>query len=67
MKGVQPNPLEAALETARDLHSAGVMKMTTLRQVEELALPPRREFNPADIRCIRLANHLSQAVFARYL
>lgn len=59
--------LEAALETARDLHAAGVMKKTTLRQIEELCLPPRREFAPAEIKRIRTANNLSQAVFARYL
>lgn len=59
--------LEAALETARDLHAAGVMKKTTLRQIEEMCLPPRREFNPDDIKRIRLANNLSQAVFAQYL
>jgi putative transcriptional regulator len=43
------------------------MDKTTLRQVEELCLPPRREFDPADIRRIRLASHVSQAVFASYL
>jgi len=59
--------LEAALETARDLHGAGVMKKTTLRQIEELCLPPRREFNSDDIKRIRLANNLSQGVFAAYL
>lgn len=59
--------LEAALETARDLHIAGVMKKTTLRQIEEICLPPRREFNSEDIKRIRLANNMSQAVFAQYL
>lgn len=47
--------LEAALETARDLYGAGVMKKTTLNQIEDLCLPPRREFNSADIKRIHLA------------
>jgi len=64
---ISPGYREAALETARDLHGAGVMKKTTLRQIEELCLPPRRDFNSDDIKRIRLANNLSQGVFAVYL
>ncbi len=57
----------AVLETARGLHSAGVMGEVTLREIEALALPPINPLTPAQIRRIRRTHHLSQAVFARVL
>jgi putative transcriptional regulator len=56
--------LDIANDMAQDLFRAGAMDEITMRQVKALCLPPKREFRPEDIRRIRLANHVSQAVFA---
>jgi putative transcriptional regulator len=59
--------LDIANDMARDLFKAGAMNEITMRKVKALCLPPQREFHPEDIRRIRLANHVSQAVFAAIL
>ena len=59
--------LDIAHEMAHDLFKAGAMDEITMRQVKALCLPPQRAFRPEDIRRIRLANHVSQAVFAAIL
>ena len=59
--------LDIAHEMARGLFKAGAMDEITMRQVKALCLPPQREFRPEDIRRIRQANHVSQAVFAAIL
>ena len=56
--------LDIAQEMAHDLFKAGAMDEITMRKVEKLCLPPKRPFQPEDIRRIRAANHVSQAVFA---
>lgn len=58
---------EAVLDTAQGLHDAGVMGEVTLRKFKAMCLPPVKALTPAQIRKIRRANHLSQAVFARVL
>ena len=47
--------LDMVHETAQDLHAAGVMKETTLREFDALCLPPVTEYTA------------SQGVFAAYL
>ena len=59
--------LDIAHDLARDLFKAGAMDEITMRQVKALCLPFKRAFRPDDIRRIRLANHVSQAVFAAIL
>jgi putative transcriptional regulator len=59
--------LDIANEMARDLFKAGAMNEITMHQVKALCLPPQREFRPEDIKRIRLANRVSQAVFAAIL
>ena len=59
--------LDIAHDMARDLLKAGAMDEITMRKVNALCLPPKREFQPEDIRHIRMANHVSQAVFAAIL
>jgi putative transcriptional regulator len=59
--------LDIANEMARDLFKAGAMDEITLRKVEALCLPKKQPFKPEDIRRIRTANHVSQAVFAAIL
>jgi putative transcriptional regulator len=59
--------LDIAQDMARDLFKAGAMDEITMRKVNALCLPPKRTFRPEDIRRIRMANHVSQAVFAALL
>ena len=54
-------------DMALDLLKAGAMDEMTMRKVNALCLPPKRAFRPEDIRRIRMANHVSQAVFAAIL
>jgi len=58
---------EAVHQTARGLHKAGVMDQVTLREFDRLCLPPVEPLAPEEIRKIREASHVSQAVFARLL
>lgn len=59
--------LEAVRETAKGLHKAGVMDQVTLREFDRLCLPPVKPLQPEEIKKIREASHVSQAVFARLL
>ena len=59
--------LDTVHETAKDLHSAGVMKETTMREFDALCLPPVKEYTATQIKRIRIKNHASQGVFAAYL
>jgi len=49
---------------SKDLHEAGVMKETTLREFDALCLPPVKELTAAQIKRIQMKNKASQAVFA---
>lgn len=59
--------LEAMHDTATGLHKAGVMDQVTLREFDRLCLPPIEPLPPEQIKRIREASHVSQAVFARLL
>ncbi|MBB4844272.1 putative transcriptional regulator [Paucibacter oligotrophus] len=59
--------LEAMHETARGLHEAGAMDRITLREFDRLCLPPIEPLRPEEIKKIREASQVSQAVFARLL
>jgi putative transcriptional regulator len=59
--------LEVVHDSAKDLHEAGAMKETTLREFDALCLPPVKELTAAQIKRIRMKNKASQAVFAAYL
>lgn len=59
--------LEAVHQTARGLHKAGVMDQLTLREYDRLCIPPVEPLAPDQIKQIREASHVSQAVFARLL
>jgi putative transcriptional regulator len=62
------SPILAAVhETARGLHKAGVMSQVTLRDFDRLCVPPVEPLEPDQIKKIREATHVSQAVFARLL
>jgi len=59
--------LEAVHGTAKGLRKAGVMNQVTLREFDRLCLPPVEPLAPEQIKQIREASHVSQAVFARLL
>jgi putative transcriptional regulator len=59
--------LDTVHDTAEDLHAAGVMKDTTLREFDALCLPQVKEYTAAQIKRIRTRSHASQGVFAAYL
>ena len=59
--------LDAIHATAKGLNAAGVMDQVTLREFDRLCLPPVEPLEPAQIKHIREASHVSQAVFARLL
>jgi len=59
--------LDVVHDSAKELHEAGAMKETTLREFDAQCLPPVKEFTAAQIKRIRLKNKASQAVFAAYL
>jgi putative transcriptional regulator len=51
--------LEVVYGSAKDLHEAGAMKETTLREFDALCLPSVKEFTAAQIKRIRLKNKAS--------
>jgi putative transcriptional regulator len=59
--------LDIAHEMAKDLFKVGAMKEITMHEIDTLCLPPKRPIRPEDMRRIRAANHVSQAVFAAIL
>ena len=67
MRKTKSTILEAVHETAKGLHKAGVMDQITLREFDRLCLPPVAPLEPEQIRHIREASRVSQAVFAALL
>ena len=59
--------LESVHETAIALHKAGVMDQITLREFDLLCLPKIETLDPEQIKAIREASQVSQAVFAALL
>ena len=59
--------LTAVHDTAKGLHRAGVMDHVTLREFDQLCLPPVEPLEPKQIKRIRETSRVSQAVFARLL
>jgi putative transcriptional regulator len=59
--------LEAVHDTANGLRKTGVTDQVTLREFDELCLPPVERLQPEQIKRIRETARVSQAVFARLL
>jgi putative transcriptional regulator len=66
-KTCRSDALGAAHEAASDLHEAGLIGKRTLRKFDSMCLTPVRRMKPAEIRALRLREHVSQAVFAMHL
>ena len=56
-----------ALEFARDLHEVGAMDQATMREIEQLCIPPLPTLTADDIRRIRAKAQMSQPKFADLL
>ena len=67
MRKTKSHLSEAAQETARDLGSSGATDQVTLREFDQLSVPPVSPLKPDEIKRIREDSHVSQAVFARLL
>ena len=67
MRKTKSTILEAVHDTARGLHKAGVLDQVTLREFDRLCLPPIEPLGPEQIKQIREATRVSQAVFAAIL
>lgn len=66
-KAKKQTMLEVAHEMAQGLHKASIIDATTMREFDALCLPPVKELSPKQIKKIRLREHVSQPVFAKYL
>lgn len=59
--------MAAINETVEGLHAIGIVDKQTMREFDALTLAPIRQLSPDEIRDLREREHVSQAVFARYL
>lgn len=59
--------LDTVHESAAGLHRIGLVDEVTMREFDALCLPPVPEYHAEDVRRIREACRVSQAVFAAYL
>ena len=66
-KQYRSGALASVHEAALGLAEAGLMSKRTMRKFDEMCLTPVEDMTPEDIRALRLREHASQAVFARYL
>jgi len=66
-KKYRSDAFAAIHETMEALHEAGVVNKQTMREFDAACLPPIEVLSPEEIRLLRLREHLSQPVFARYL
>lgn len=54
-------------DTAKDMHGAGTLDTTTMREFDALCLPPVKKLSAGQIRSLRASIKVSQPVFAAYL
>lgn len=59
--------LDVVHDSAKGLYDAGVVDATTMHEFDSLCLPPVKQLTPGEIKKIRLKEHVSQPVFAKYL
>lgn len=63
----QSKILAAVHATAKGLYEAGAIDQVTMREFDTLSVAPVGPLRPAQIKRIREASHVSQAVFAALL
>lgn len=59
--------LKVVHESAKGLYDAGLLDSTTMHTFDAMCLTPVDDLSPKEIKCLRLREHVSQAVFAMYL
>ncbi len=66
-KKYRSDALAAIHETMEALYEVGAVDKQTLREFDAACLTPIQALTPEEIKALRLREHLSQPVFARYL
>lgn len=66
-KKYRSDAFAAIHETMEALHEIGAVDKQTMREFDEACLTPIHVLTPEEIKGIRLREHISQPVFARYL
>ena len=66
-KEKHPSILETVHETAKGLYDAHIIDATTMREFDELCLPPVKDLSANEIKNLRLREKVSQPVFAKFL
>jgi putative transcriptional regulator len=59
--------LDVVHGSAKGLYDAGIIGATTMHEFDVLCLPPVKLFTSQEIKTLRLKEHVSQVVFAKYL
>ena len=59
--------LDVVHGSAKGLYDAGIIDATTMHELDVLCLPPVKLFTSQEIKTLRLKEHVSQVVFAKYL
>ena len=54
-------------ENCPNVHTRPIIDVTTMHEFDTMCLPPVKELTAQEIKTLRLKEHVSQAVFARYL
>lgn len=66
-KKYRSDAFAAIHETMEALSAIGAIDKRTMREFDEACLTPVGTIEPEEIKAIRLREHISQPVFARYL
>ena len=66
-KKYRSDAFAAIHETMETLHEVGAIDKQTMREFDEACLTPVHVLSPDEIKSLRVREHISQPVFARYL
>lgn len=66
-KKYRGNAFAAIHETMEALHEVGAIDKQTMREFDDACLTPVLPLSPEEIKSLRMREHISQSVFARYL
>jgi len=66
-KKYRSDAFAAIHETMEALHEIGTIDKQTMRQFDDACLTPVLALSAEEIKALRLREHISQPVFARYL
>ena len=66
-KKYRSDALAATHETMEALHEVGAIDKQTMREFDAACLTPVQLLSAAEIKSLRILEHVSQPVFARYL